>query len=216
MPRSPFSKASFTLIELLVVIAIIAILASMLLPALTKARDKAKSISCVSLMKTLSTVHTFYANDNNDSLIPAFYPASDNTWAYPTLPIKRTYFNEYSDARWKLDLGGLSCPARMQAPVGNKGFYQGWYTYLANTEILGTKKYKPLRVTQLNSPSKEVLWIEQVHESTNKVFASGTADARFGRLHAGRGNVIYGDTHVESLKGIPVESLPTDYVLSLW
>jgi prepilin-type processing-associated H-X9-DG protein/prepilin-type N-terminal cleavage/methylation domain-containing protein len=62
-------RPSFTLIELLVVVAIIAVLIALLLPALTKARESARAVTCANNLRQISNVHTFWIEDHNGYMI---------------------------------------------------------------------------------------------------------------------------------------------------
>jgi prepilin-type N-terminal cleavage/methylation domain-containing protein/prepilin-type processing-associated H-X9-DG protein len=93
----------FTLIELLVVIAIIAILASLLLPALSKAKQKAQAIACVSNMRQMSLATRLYADDSDSRFPYTFQVRGNNVF-------RKAWFNFLHPYQQTTNL--LLCPVR--------------------------------------------------------------------------------------------------------
>lgn len=95
-PRGPGGRSvpgAFTLIELLVVITIITILAAMLLPVLSRAKQKVQGIACINHLKQLNYAWHMYAGDHNDRLVPNISNGSghlaktaDDPYAQPGMP----------------------------------------------------------------------------------------------------------------------------------
>jgi len=95
LPKKRPALRAFTLIELLVVIAIIAILASLLLPALARAKEKAKRVSCVSDVKQICLAMMMYVDDHNGNYPPRM-PAPAAGAAFPCKPCRTIDWRPYA------------------------------------------------------------------------------------------------------------------------
>ncbi|UCF42836.1 MAG: type II secretion system protein [Planctomycetota bacterium] len=117
-------KRAFTLVELLVVIAIIALLMSILMPALARVRNQAKSVLCQSNLKQLATAYSMYLGDYDGKFPQGWADGARNFHTEMWMEALRTYYGNSHDVRM--------CPMTVKTGTDiGQDAYGGWGTFIA-------------------------------------------------------------------------------------
>jgi len=197
--RGAKSIKAFTLLELLVVIAIIAILAGLLLPALSKAKDKAVRTVDISNMKQMVLALTMYGNDNQDNSPWSNWLAGDapnrQGWLYTINPQASgtAQFDPRTGAFWPvLQSSNLYFCPRDKYSYGFSQRGQQSSTYVMNGAINGYERdiYPPVKLSQM-PPNGIVLWEPDEEDINNFNDGASSPDEGVTARHSEGG--VYGE-----------------------
>jgi prepilin-type N-terminal cleavage/methylation domain-containing protein/prepilin-type processing-associated H-X9-DG protein len=205
----------FTLIELLVVIAIIAILASMLLPALTQARESGRKILCLSNIKQVGQIFEFYATDYD-----GYYPSSTHIRVPSTIGAHEWYFQTYLVKMYlkkakTQECGVFKCPSNQQYDDCTVGTNYGGNSMLIDGNNTGWLSAPPMRMGHLKKAPQAALLVEDWGHGEFRfdlafngvVTSTGPAIGfRHGIGRNRQANVYHADGHAASLLGKEIPS----------